>query len=83
MTGFVFSISRKKLPDGQISKNLSSPRDKNILLSLEAKSPAYCARSAPTRGALRDRHGRWARNAMDAKPLLTNSGDADGKVVWS
>jgi hypothetical protein len=29
------------LPDGQISKNLSSPAVKNILLSSEGKSPAY------------------------------------------
>jgi hypothetical protein len=71
------------LPDGQISKNLSSPLDKNILLSSEAKSPAYSARSALTRGAYRDRHGRWARNAMDADALLTNSADADGEIVWS
>jgi hypothetical protein len=28
------------LPDGQISKNLSSPALKNILLHSEAKSPA-------------------------------------------
>jgi hypothetical protein len=33
------------LPDGQINKNLSSPALKNILLFLEAKSPAYLALS--------------------------------------
>jgi hypothetical protein len=28
------------------------------------RSPRY---PAPARGAFRDRHGRWARDAMDAK----------------
>jgi hypothetical protein len=37
----------------------------------------------PMRGAFRDRHGRWARDAVDADALLTNSVDADGEVVWS
>jgi hypothetical protein len=35
------------------------------------------------RGAFRDRHGRWARDAVDADALLTNSAEADGEVVWS
>ena len=44
----------KILPDGQISKNLSSPARKNILLSSEAKSPAYSASSlAHKRGVSR------------------------------
>jgi len=30
-----------KQPDGQISKILSSPRAKNILLNMSRKSPAY------------------------------------------
>jgi hypothetical protein len=37
----------------------------------------------PHRGAFRDRHGRRARDAMDADALLTNGADADGEVVWS
>jgi hypothetical protein len=37
----------------------------------------------PHRGAFRDRHGRRARDAVDAKMLLTNSMCADGEVVWS
>jgi hypothetical protein len=36
----------------------------------------------PHRGAFRDRHGRWARDAMDADVLRTNSAEADGEVVW-
>jgi hypothetical protein len=44
----------QKLPDGQISKNLSSPALKNILLSSKAKSPAYLALSlAHKRGVSR------------------------------
>jgi hypothetical protein len=35
------------------------------------------------RGAFRDRHGRWAGDAVDATALLTNGADADGEVVWS
>jgi len=35
------------------------------------------------RGAFRDRHGRWARDAMDAMSHETNENIADGEVVWS
>jgi hypothetical protein len=41
------------------------------------------------RGALRDRHGRWVRDAVDGSVLQrelvmpTNSIDADGEIVWS
>jgi hypothetical protein len=40
------------------------------------------------RGALRDRHERWARDAMDvlgrsALAAPTNDLNADGEVVWS
>ena len=42
----------------------------------------------PRRGAARDRHGRWERDAMDAAAsgaiiAPTNDADADGEVVWS
>jgi hypothetical protein len=54
------------LPDGQISKNLSSPALKNILLHSEAKSPAYQRHPVPHRGALAivinvGRGERWTR----------------------
>jgi hypothetical protein len=39
--------------------------------------------SRPGRGTYRDRHGRWAWDAVDADALLTNGADADGEVVWS
>jgi hypothetical protein len=71
------------LPDGQISKNLSSPICKNILLHGEAKSPAYLVLSlAHKRGVSRSSR-TLGGDAMDADALLTNSADADGKVVWS
>ena len=39
----------------------------------------------PSRGgAYRDRHGRWARDAVDAGGAKDESADlADGEVVWS
>jgi hypothetical protein len=42
----------------------------------------YPLPSRPTRGAYRDRHGRWARDAVAAKGALTNALKADGEVVW-
>jgi hypothetical protein len=40
-------------------------------------------RPAPLRGAFRDRHGRWRRDAVDADAPLTNGAKADGEDVWS
>jgi len=40
-------------------------------------------RPASIRGALRDRHERWVRDAMDAAVSLTSDTKADGEVVWS
>jgi hypothetical protein len=37
----------------------------------------------PIRGALRDRHERWKRDAMDTVSHETNEMIADGEVVWS
>jgi len=42
--------------------NLPQPR----AIDLIPKSAAPSCRLALTRGAYRDRHGRWARDAMDA-----------------
>jgi hypothetical protein len=69
--------------DGQISKNLSSPFCKNILLFCERKSAAYLASSrAHKRGVSRSSR-TLVREAMDADALVTNSARADGEVVWS
>src|SRR5277367_6193798 len=38
--------------------------------------------SRPFGGAFRDRHERWAGDAMDADALLTRCAEADGEVVW-
>ena len=35
------------------------------------------------RGALRDRHERWVRDAVDVVARETNVASADGKAVWS
>ena len=35
------------------------------------------------RGAFRDRHGRWERDAVDAVVRETSAREADGEVVWS
>ena len=37
----------------------------------------------PIRGAFRDRHERWMRDAMDAISHETSDDIADGEVVWS
>jgi hypothetical protein len=52
-------------------------------IALHPKSVASFARPALTRGALRDRHERWERDAMDAACHETNDVAADGEVVWS
>jgi hypothetical protein len=41
------------------------------------------ARLAPTRGAFRDRHERWVRDAVDVLASITNGARTDGEVVWS
>jgi hypothetical protein len=70
------------LPDGQISKNLSSPLCKNILIFRNPKSLLYVPPSRPTEG----RHAivtAAGRDAVDADALLTKALDADGEDVWS
>jgi hypothetical protein len=61
---------RDTLPDGQINfastKPKSSPSVKNILIFRNGKSVYISRHPALTRGALRGRHGRWVRDAMDA-----------------
>ena len=38
---------------------------------------------ASTRGAYRDRHGRWKRDAVDAVVSRDERTEADGEGVWS
>jgi hypothetical protein len=47
-------------------ENLSTRRSENIPLRVYPKSNLQFPTSRPTRGAYRDRHGRWAWDAMDA-----------------
>ena len=42
------------------------PRTKIFRFALTPNHPYNAAHPAPMRGAYRDRHGRWARDAMDA-----------------
>ena len=47
------------------------------------KSERSFAHPGSARGALRDRHERWMRDAMDAIDQETNDFIADGEIVWS
>jgi hypothetical protein len=61
-----------KHPDGQISKNLSSPATKNIPLNPSGKSALPTRPSHPMRGALRNvTNARW--DAVDAALAKTNA----------
>src|ERR1700721_3678929 len=51
---------------GQIADSVSSPSRKNILVFFSPKSLLHPPHPALTRGAYRDRHGRWVRDAVDA-----------------
>ena len=60
------------------------PREKYSAFAVGQISATSLRHPVPTRGAYRDRHGRWARDAMDAfGDALTNGADADGEVVWA
>src|SRR4051794_26050204 len=50
----VAGVAATKQPDGQISKNLSSPSRKNIPLTPSGKSALRLRASRPMRGALRN-----------------------------
>jgi hypothetical protein len=70
------------LPDGQISKNLSSPFCKNISVFQKCKPDYMICRPVPL-------EGRFAivtdagRDAVDADAPITNGAEADGEGVWS
>jgi hypothetical protein len=52
-------------------------------IALPPNQKDHPRRPVPARGALRDRHERWERDAMDAIFHETNDDIADGEVVWS
>jgi hypothetical protein len=51
---------------------VSSPLSKNILLFGLVETAIHQANPVPIRGAFRDRHGRWVRDAMDVKRRSAN-----------
>jgi hypothetical protein len=72
------------LPKGKSAILLSSPVCKNILVHSGPKSPAYLWPSRAPCRAYRDRHGRWAWDAVDASGAADESTlIADGEVVWA
>jgi len=64
-------------------RNFRNALDGGVEAALLIRHPASI------RGALRGRHGRWVRDAVDAAvpggriARQTNGADADGEVVWS
>jgi hypothetical protein len=74
-------------PDGQITCVFSRAHVQPLLKKYsdfqKSQISPYIRRLVPTRGALRGRHGRWARDAVDVEVPMTNGTDADGEVVWS
>jgi len=67
----------------------SGPSAQNISLSFFQKLMFAIDVPRSSRGALRGRHERWARDAVDVSGLQraigapTNNSDADGQAVWS
>ena len=62
---------------------MSSSPGENISVSENQKTCFNSRRPALTGGALRHRHGRGARDAMDALARQENALQADGQAVWS
>src|SRR5471030_3040568 len=66
-----------------------APFAKIFLFSRTPNQIYISCHPVPHRGAYRDRHGRWARDAVDAAASgariarWTNDAFADGEVVWS
>ena len=67
------SSGRTDLSVGQSCENLVQPPDEKYfaLLILQIRSMVRASRT-PWRGALRDRHERWVRDAMDAAASAPN-----------
>jgi hypothetical protein len=72
------------LPDGLLRDFRVQSLDKKFFASpLGRNSFIDSNHSALERGALRGRHERWVRDAVDAGSALTNALAAEGEVVWS
>jgi|SRR5258705_3669853 hypothetical protein len=61
-------------PTGSLLTPVSSPLCKNILLRHLVETDLLIPPSRPTRGAYRDRHGRRARDAVDAAAFCARKG---------
>src|ERR1700733_13532875 len=76
-------------PSGCFAISLSIAVRRNISFRGEVETVLSISHPASTRGAYRDRHGRWVRDAVDAMAAQrkhfawTSGADADGEVVWS
>jgi len=55
---------------------------RKLFLTTHLKQDYYNPIPSQIRGAFRDRHGRWVRDAVDVAAPLTNGAKADGEVVW-
>ena len=63
---------------------LASPFEKNISLRDLVDAALLIPAIPPlSRGAFRDRHKRWVRDAVDAVVAQDERRQADGEVVWS
>jgi hypothetical protein len=73
------------LPDGQITRNHVQPHSQKYFASPFARNTfSDSSHSAPDKGAYRDRHERWVRDAVDAGCGARRARpDADGEVVWA
>jgi hypothetical protein len=78
---------QKNCPSGKSLAGFRAPHVQPLLKKYsdfqKSQISPYIGRLAPTRGALRGRHERWVRDAVDVEVPLTKGTDADGEVVWS
>jgi hypothetical protein len=70
------------LPVGSFSATPVKPLFEKYFCFSEVKSGLYKTRPVPTGGALAIVND-VERDAMDARPALTNAAEAYGKIVWS
>jgi hypothetical protein len=77
-------LDRAKAPSGAVVLICPSCQSAAVgVIDLNPKSKLYPPRPASHEGRLRDRHGRWVRDAVDAAAAQTSAAKADGEVVWS
>jgi hypothetical protein len=70
------------LPVGLFFDSAVQPSPQKYFVSPFGRNSFIDSPSRLTRGAYRDRHGRWVRDAVDVAVSLTNGTEADGEVVW-